>query len=98
MEAFIIVWAVATIIATGIGGRKGRGGTGFLLGFLLGFIGVIIIACMKPTQEEQIRRAQEQMSVQYAAQQRMLSQPIYPQQWQQPPPQQGHFPQKGNGQ
>ena len=72
MEAFIIVWAVATIIATVIGSRKGRGGTGFLLGLPARFIGVIIIACMKPTQEEQIRRAQEQMNIQYAAQQRML--------------------------
>jgi len=98
MEAFIIVWAVATIIATVVGSRNGRGGTGFLLGFLLGFVGVIIIACMKPTQEEQIRRAQEQMNIQYAAQQRMLSQPVYPQEWRQPPPLQGQWPQRGGGQ
>jgi len=101
MEAFIIVvWVLASIIVgTLVGSRKGRGGTGFVLALLLGWIGVIITACLSPTIEEQTRRAQQQMQIQQMAQQRMLAQPVLPPQQQpnwsqqrgysQPPPQSG---------
>lgn len=48
MEALLVIWLIAIVLATIIGANKGRAGAGFLLGTLLGLIGVIIIACMRP--------------------------------------------------
>ena len=42
----VFVWIVCAFIGAAIGGAKNRAGTGFLLGLVLGFIGVIIIAVM----------------------------------------------------
>jgi hypothetical protein len=51
---FIIMWIVSIIVATAIGGGKGRAGAGFALGLLLTWLGVIIIAFMKPNEKVQI--------------------------------------------
>jgi hypothetical protein len=85
--AFFVVSTIAsTIVGSIVGDSKGRGWPGTLLGFLLGWIGVIIIACMSPTDAKRIERMQRDMQLQYVAQQRMLGQPVYPpQQWQPPP-------------
>jgi hypothetical protein len=45
---FFFFWIVMIATATMIGSGKGRGGLGFVLGFLLGLIGVIVIACLDP--------------------------------------------------
>lgn len=86
MAAFIIaIWVVASIIVgTLVGSHKGRGGTGFVLALLLGWIGVIIVACLSPSPDEQVRRMQQQMFIQQEAQRRMLAQPGLPPQGQQP--------------
>ncbi len=49
----LVLWIIFAVIATMIGSSKGRGGMGFILGLLLGLIGVIIIAVMPPTEEKQ---------------------------------------------
>lgn len=56
-EALILlIWvAAAAVTATLIGRRKGRPWTGFLLGLLLGWIGVIVIAVTRPAHEAQTR-------------------------------------------
>lgn len=46
MAVFIVLWGVCVAIATAIGSSKGKAGTGFALGLLLGLIGVIIVAVM----------------------------------------------------
>ncbi len=61
-EIFLLVsvWtAFFGLIGRAIGEPKGRGGAGFALGVLLGFIGWIIAAVMEPTAEERIRRQHE---------------------------------------
>ncbi len=54
----IIIWLSATIVSTIIGSQKGKTGTGFVLGLLLSWVGVIIIAVIKAdtskVEEEQI--------------------------------------------
>jgi hypothetical protein len=77
--AIIVIWVIAAlIVATIIGNNKGRAGLGFVLGLLLGWIGVIVIACVPPTQEARIRRAQRDMQVQAAAQRRIRGQLVSP--------------------
>lgn len=44
--AFLVIWIVMGFIGMAIGSSKGRGGFGFLMGLLLGFIGWIIVAVM----------------------------------------------------
>lgn len=44
-EVLILVWALSAIVAgTVIGRRRGRPAVGFLLGLVLGWIGVLIVA------------------------------------------------------
>jgi|GEM_PF-2425024 len=54
----LVFWAgVGGLIGYAIGNDKGRGGEGFWLGFLLGFIGWIIVGVMSPTPEREAQRA-----------------------------------------
>lgn len=57
MTLVIIAWLILPIIGIFIGKTKGHGFLGFLLGFLLGPIGLIIIAVMTPA--EMSRRGEE---------------------------------------
>jgi hypothetical protein len=98
------------LIGWGIGKGKGRAGAGWWLGFLLGIIGVIIIACLSPTDEYRVRQAQRQWELQAEAAWRAgypwpPQQPYayappgqvpYPQQpyAPYPPPDQGQYPQQ----
>ena len=54
---FVIVWVVCALVGWAIGNSKGRGTAGFFLGLLLGVIGLIIIAVMRPTPEYAAQRA-----------------------------------------
>jgi hypothetical protein len=64
----LLVWVVAAIFVAGaIGNRKGRPGTGFLLGLFLGWIGVVIIACIPPTREMLVLRERERLQIQREA-------------------------------
>ncbi len=56
MEAFVVVWIICGAIGLAIGNGKGKPLAGFLLGLLLGVIGLIIIAVMKPTPEAEAAR------------------------------------------
>jgi hypothetical protein len=55
----IIAWVFFGFIGAAIGSSKGLGGTGFILGLLLGPIGILIVAVMSPTPEAQARRDAE---------------------------------------
>ena len=45
----LVIWVLCGVWASNIGGKKGRSPGGcFALGFFLGFIGVIIAACLSP--------------------------------------------------
>jgi|GEM_PF-520475 len=58
---FLIFWVViATVLGGVIGERKGRTGAGVALGLFLGWVGVIIIAVMQPSEEVQRKRREEQ--------------------------------------
>ena len=54
----LLFWcAIGGAFGYAIGDGRGRGTTGFWLGFCLGFIGWIIVALMGPTPDEEERRA-----------------------------------------
>jgi hypothetical protein len=56
-HALILIFLVVPWVVGGIvGNRKGRVALGIMLGVLLGWIGVIIIAIVRPTQAELVRR------------------------------------------
>jgi len=66
----LIVWFLFWALAGGgigyaIGQSKGLGGTGFILGLLLGFIGWIIVAVMEPSEE--VRLARQAQTIALAA-------------------------------
>jgi hypothetical protein len=44
----IVIWGICALVGMAIGNPKGRGGQGFVLGLLLGLIGIGIILCLKP--------------------------------------------------
>jgi hypothetical protein len=63
-----LIWAVtATVAATFIGRHKGRTWTGFVLGLILGWVGVIIIAVIRPTREKLVQRERERLAIQQEA-------------------------------
>jgi hypothetical protein len=64
----LLFWVLAAVLAaSAIGKRKGRRGTGFLLGLLLGWIGVIIIAVIPPTRDMLVQRERERQQIQREA-------------------------------
>jgi hypothetical protein len=68
VTVILLVWVVGAIFAAGaIGNRKGRPGTGFLLGLFLGWIGVIIIAVTPPTRDMLVLRERERLQIQREA-------------------------------
>ena len=66
------IWCVlATATASWIGWKvKGRPLTGFLLGIVLGWIGVLIIALLPPTAEKRVQRRLRDGAVELEAQRR----------------------------
>jgi hypothetical protein len=79
------------LIGFAIGRYKGRPALGFWLGFLIGLIGLIVIACVPRSQAKKMADAQRQ----YELQARAAGYPYPPQQPYQPyppPPQQGYQP------
>ena len=64
----LIVWILAVIVAARIGSRrKGRPNLGLVLGLLLGWIGVIIIAVWPPTHDMLVLRETERLQIQREA-------------------------------
>lgn len=64
----LLIWALGGIIAATIAGRrKGRPWTGFVLGLLLGWIGVIVIAVTPPTHAMRVQRERERQRIQREA-------------------------------
>lgn len=59
MTFVIFIWLIMPIIGLFIGKTKGHGFLGFILGFLLGPIGLVIIAIMKPDNISDSRRGPE---------------------------------------
>ena len=54
--ALVSIWVFSGLLGAMIGSGKGKAGQGFLLGLLLGVIGLIIIAVISPTPEAQAHR------------------------------------------
>jgi hypothetical protein len=75
-----VIWAAAVLVGAMVGSHKGFLWGGIALAFVFSWIGVIIAACIPATQEKKVERAQQQMAIWQAAQQRMLP-PQPPQQW-----------------
>lgn len=48
MAIIVLVWLACAALGYAVGHNKGRGTEGLLLGLVLGVIGVIISACLKP--------------------------------------------------
>lgn len=64
----LIFWVAPWVIGGLVGNRKGHVALGIVLGVLLGWIGVIIIAFVSPTQAELARRQRARMLIQQQAQ------------------------------
>lgn len=47
-EVIIGIWAACAVLGAVIGSSKGKGVTGFVLGAVLGVIGLIIVVLLKP--------------------------------------------------
>ena len=62
----LVVALVCGFIADTIGKKKGRKNA-FWLGFLLGIIGIVIIACVSRNREDEIAEAQRQYEIQAEA-------------------------------
>lgn len=67
----IITAVVCAVLGEAIGKPKGRRDVGGILGFLLGPVGLLIIASMSETEEHKIRVAQERMRVEQEAARRL---------------------------
>jgi hypothetical protein len=64
----VLVWVLSSVAAaTVIGRRKGRPWTGFLLGLVLGWIGVLIIAVTPPTHGMRVQRERERLDIEREA-------------------------------
>lgn len=50
MEVLIVIWLICGVAGGMIGSTKGRGVEGFLLGLILGVIGLIVIAAVGPSE------------------------------------------------
>lgn len=57
MEA-IVVWGLCALFGYWMGDQKGRGGSGFFAGLILGPLGLLCILAMRPSQHELERRAE----------------------------------------
>ena len=64
---FLVVAVGFGFAGWGIGKGKGRPALGAWLGFLLGLIGIIIIACIPKTQAQKLAEAQRQYQLQGGA-------------------------------
>jgi hypothetical protein len=47
MELVIVFWVIFALLGAAVGSTKGRGGFGFVLGLMLGPIGVLIVALLQ---------------------------------------------------
>ena len=56
MAAYVAVDVICLFLGMIIGGSKGFTGLGLFLGLVLGPLGVLIVAVMKPTPEVQAKR------------------------------------------
>ena len=64
----LLIWVLGAIIAAILTGRrKGRPWTGFVLGLILGWVGVAVIACIPRTHEMRVRRERERQQIQREA-------------------------------
>jgi hypothetical protein len=63
----LIFWVVPIGIAGMVGGNKGRRGLGYLLGLLLGWIGVIVMLFVPKTHEQEVRNAARRMQIEQEA-------------------------------
>jgi hypothetical protein len=61
----IVIWSeiFSVIAGTMVGKRKGTPVGGFVLGLVLSWVGVIIVACVRPSREELVRREVERQSI-----------------------------------
>ena len=64
---FLILWLLVAGASAIIGSHKGRTGAGLLLGLLLGLVGLIITACLRPSHAVQVEREKERLAVQREA-------------------------------
>lgn len=59
MGPVVAVWGFSVLVGWIVGAAKGRGVAGFVLGLLLGVLGVIVVVCMRPTAVVEARRVEE---------------------------------------
>lgn len=59
----ILLWLAEAGVGAYIGHRKGRPWLGFVLGLITGVLGWIVMAFVRPTHDELVRREKERQSI-----------------------------------
>jgi hypothetical protein len=96
--AIPVFWFAPIGLGALLGNSKGRLAMGLVLGIVLGWIGVIIVACVPPTRAAQIRRERQRQQIAQAVwtgQQPCPPQQPWPQPHQWPSQPTGWRPQQG---
>jgi predicted MFS family arabinose efflux permease len=70
MGYLVVFWIAQAGLGAWVGSVKGRWLDGFLLGAILGLIGVLIIALMSPTPEKRVERKLRDAAVELEVQRR----------------------------
>jgi len=60
---FLIVWGAAIFCAHQLGVRRNRK-YGWVWGFLLGWIGVIVVACLRDAKDKEMEQLERQLRIQ----------------------------------
>jgi hypothetical protein len=74
---YVILWIICSFAGWKIGDSKGHPALGFVLGFLLGLIGLVIIALVRPAQPRTYAYAPLPNSQQYAPPPKQVAAPMY---------------------
>ena len=72
---WIVMGVICGLIGQAIGKKKGRGSDGFWLGLILGVIGLVCVALMKPSERALVAQRAEQMRIDDLARQQLAWQP-----------------------
>jgi hypothetical protein len=63
----IVLWILAIVLSVYLGNKKGHQAPGWIMGILLGWIGVIVMLIVSPTHEKEVRVAAHRNAIEAEA-------------------------------